>query len=200
MHTSGPQNAGQQAKSAMTQLQGAANSPADQFMARYSGNPAQMISQFQGMSPVQQYQMLNSLGGNRLEGDLIGGGMSGQGLAQFINQASYMNAGNNPYVNQPGSPGQTLGSAQSFGGAPGYAPGGLGAGAQPMTPGPPPPGTTPPPVTPPPPGLNRTGGPSGGARTVQDQQRSPGTSMPMNLPPQVLQAIMQMLMRGGATR
>jgi len=111
-----PAGQGAAAKNAWANQQ-AMNSPANQFMQQNQGN---MVGAFNALNPTQQFQMLSGNGGNQVENSLINGGMSQIGLGQFINQGSYANAGNNPYLNQAGSPQQLLGSAQSFGGTAGW--------------------------------------------------------------------------------
>ena len=153
---------------------------------------------------LQQLQLIDQpMGGMSLYDALIMGGNNQGGMGQFLTQGNYntgfgngRNAGNlAAYSGQQGGP--TAGGLFGPGGSP--PPG--AAGPPGTTPGAP--GTTPPPVTPPPPGLNRTGGIGGGGQrgTLGAQPQSDanyGGVIPPNLPPQVMQAIMQMLQKSQA--
>jgi len=108
---------GGQAKYAAQQAQGAAQSPAAQLLAMFGNNPQALIQAFNKQTPGQQYGDLNSgFGGSQLMNALLKGGMSQQGLSQFLQNASMGNADTNKNYSGP--------SAASYGGTPGYTPGG----------------------------------------------------------------------------
>jgi len=172
-------------------------------------NDSAITADWNKLPAMQQLSLLNApQGGMSLFDALVAGGNSQSAMGDFLSNtnrsAGYGLSDVNTRGPNIGSPIQAYGGQQG-----GYAPGGLfgPGGAPPTTPGSTPPGTTPPPVTPPPPGLNRPTGPNGsgggdprqtgpGVGTVQRQ--AGGGAMPMQLPPQVLQALMQWIQKGAA--
>ena len=95
---------------AWAQQQLASQSGANPFMAQNQGN---ITGAFNGLSPQQQYSLLNSgAGGSQLQQALLSGGMSQAGMNQFLQQAGNNNLSNNPNYQ--------MGNVASFGGTPGY--------------------------------------------------------------------------------
>src|SRR5208282_2604505 len=160
---------------------------------------------------LQQLQLIDQpMGGMSLYDALIMGGNNQQAMGNFATIGNYStgfgrdpNNTRGPNIGSPfqGYSGQQGGPTAGGLFGPGGGPPPGAAGPPGTTPGGP--GTTPPPVTPPPPGLNRTGGIGGGGQrgTLGTQQQSDanyGGVIPPNLPPQVMQAIMQMLQKSQA--
>src|SRR5271166_235442 len=105
-----------------------AQSPGWQFLSQYN-NPQAMTAAFQGMTPQQQFSLVNGLGGNRIESNLIAGGVPQAQVAKFINYNDYTNPGNT-LASMPGMNGWTGQALSSFAGATGADnPGMFGAGA-----------------------------------------------------------------------
>lgn len=159
-------------------------------------NDTAIATDWSKLGPMQQLAMINQpQGGSSLYDALIGGGMNQGNLGQWYSNANYNSGfGNNPNAKiSPYGGGFTPGT-------PGYASGGLFGPSG--TPGG---NTAPPPVTPPP-ALNRSTGPTPGQRpppgvpppnsTVNTQPV--GGAMPMQLPPQLMQFIQQLLSKGAA--